>query len=55
MGARDQELITRLERIRNLSLKYIGERGFFLVLALVTWSGRGSAKCLLKTSSVGNE
>lgn len=53
MGARDQGLITRLERTRNLSLKDIGERVF--VLALVTSSGRGSAKCLLKTSSVGNK
>lgn len=30
MSARDQELIARLERIRSLSLKDIGERFFFL-------------------------
>lgn len=54
MGARDQRLITRgLESTRDLSLKDIGETVF--VLALVTSCGRGSAKCLRKASSVGNE
>lgn len=41
MSARDQELIARLERIRSLSLKDIGERFFFCFgLGDLEWEGK---------------